>query len=136
MKTRRRIHSGGFLLLEIVIAIMILTGGVLALGRCMNNCLGVQEIIFQEQRARLALENAMVQIQASPALPDDNTTTKLEGRFEGLTLTQRRKTLNLVNEKNIALADLHEITLSVSWTSADHATHARQLVFDLLRGNN
>lgn len=131
----RRAHSGGFLLLEIIIAIMILTGGVLALGRCMNNCLGVQEIIGQEKRARLALENAMVEIQASPALPDDNKTTPLEGRFQGLTLTQHRKTLNLQNEKNIALADLHEITLSVAWRSADGAQHSRQIAFDLLRGN-
>jgi Tfp pilus assembly protein PilV len=132
---KSRFHTGGFLLLEIIIAIMLLTGGVLALGRCMNNCLGVQEIIGQEQRARLALENAMVEIQASPALPDDNKITQLEGRFQGLTLTQRRKTLNLQNEENNAMPNLSEITLSVAWRSADGAPHSRQVAFDLLRGN-
>ena len=123
------------MLLEIILAVLLLTGGVLALGRCMTNCLGTQEIIAQEQRARLALENAMVEIQASPALPDESNTKQLDGMFRGLTLVEHRRTLDLKNENNVNLSDLHEISLAVTWHASDGTTHSRSIAFDLLRGS-
>ena len=129
--TRRR---AGFLLLEIMIAVAIFTLGVLALGRCLTTCLRAQGIRAQEERARLALENQMLGIQASPVLPDENHRTKLDGMFSGIVIVERRRTVDVKNEKGVAMSDLHEITLSAEWTSSDGMAHSRAVSFDLLRG--
>ena len=131
MKTGR---NGGFLLLEIMLATAIFALGVLALGRCLTTCLQAQGIRAQEERARLALENAMVEIQASPVLPDENHQDKLEGMFTGITLVEHRRTVDVQNEKGVAMSDLHEITLAAQWTGADGQPRTRTVVFDLLRG--
>ena len=130
--SRRR--QRGFLLLEIILAVAIFTIGVLSLGRCLNNCLTAQQIRGQEERARAALENRMAEIQASPALPDEFRRTKLNGMYVGVTLIERRKTLDVKNEDNVILNDLHEITLTTEWAAPDGRTLSRSLVFDLLRG--
>ena len=136
MKTTRhtRPHHGGFLLLEIMLAVAIFTLGVLSLGRCLTTCIQAQGIRAQEERARLALENAMVTIQASPVLPDENHREKLEGMFTGITLVERRRTMDVKNEEGVAMSDLHEITLTAQWTSSDGGAHSRTVAFDLLRG--
>ena len=130
----RRKTAGGFLLLEVVLAVAIFTIGVLALGRCMSNCLDTQSVIAQEERARIALENTMVQVQASPALPDEQSVKKLDGMFQGITIIEHRRTLDLKNEKNIGMPDLHEITLTAQWNSRLGGLQTRSIVFDLLRG--
>ncbi len=130
----RRHRQGGFLLLEIILAVAIFTLGVLSLGQCLNNCLIAQQIRGQEERARAALENRMAEIQVSPALPDEFRTTKLGGMYAGVTMIERRKTVEVKNENNVNLNDLHEITLTTEWTSPDGHRLSRSLAFDLLRG--
>ena len=129
--TRRR---DGFLLLEIMLAVAIFTIGVLALGRCLSTCIQAQGIRAQEERARLALENAMLRVQADAVLPDQNKTEKLEGMFSGITLVERRRTIDVKNEKGVTLTDLHEITITADWNSSDGRAQARSVAFDLLRG--
>ena len=130
----RRLRRAGFLLLEVMLAVAIFTIGVIALGRCMSNLLDAQDIRNQEERARLALENRMVEIQASPVLPDEIHRAALKGMFAGMTMIERRRTLDVKNEDNVALPDLHEITLTVEWTSRGGRAQSRSVVFDLLRG--
>ena len=129
-----RSRQRGFLLLEIILAVAIFTVGVLSLGRCLNNCLVAQRIQAQEERARAALANRMAEIQASPALPDEYKKTRLKGMYDGVTLIERRKTVDVKNENNINLSGLHEITLTTEWTAPDGRTLARSVSFDLLRG--
>ncbi len=131
---RSRRGTGGFLLLEILLAVAIFVVGVIALGRCVSNCIIAQEVRNQEERARLALQNAMLEIQASPVLPDENHRTKLEGMFAGMTLIERRHTLSVENEDQVLMPDLHEITLTVEWTDHDKLAHSRAIAFTMLRG--
>jgi type II secretion system protein I len=133
-RLRRPAPAGGFLLLEVVIAVAIFTLGVLALGRCMSNCLDTQNIIAQEERAGLALENAMVEVQANPSLPDERSSKKLDGMFQGITILESRRTLDLKNEKNIGMPNLHEITLTATWSSRLAGVQSRSVTFNLLRG--
>jgi hypothetical protein len=134
--TRRRPAGGeaAFLLLEVVLAVAIFTLGVLALGRCMSNCLDTQSVIAQEERARLALENSMVEVQASPSLPDEQSTKVLDGMFRGITILEQRRTLDLKNEKNIGMPDLHQVTLTARWNATTGGVHTRSVSFTLLRG--
>jgi type II secretion system protein I len=133
LQSPRRI--GGFMLLEVVIAVAIFTLGVLALGRCMGNCLETQNVIAQEGRARMALENEMVEVQANPSLPDQKSSKELDGMFTGITMSESRKTLDLKNEKGVGMPNLHEITLTARWKSRIGGVQTRSVVFDLLRGN-
>ena len=127
-------REGGFLLLEIILATMIFAIGVLALGRCLSVCLTAQAIRAQEERARAVLENRMTELQARPTLPDETKRTQLKDGLAGFTLTERRRTLDLKNENNVTLDNLHEMTLTAEWTGPGGARQRRQLVFDLLRG--
>ncbi len=129
---RRR--AGGFLLVEILLAVAIFVVGVIALGRCVTNCTTAQSIRDQEERARLALQNATLELQASPVLPEENHKEKLKGMFDGMTLIERRRTLSVENEDHVLLPDLHEITLRVEWQDGNRTPHAREVVFTLLRG--
>ena len=131
---RRRRRRGGFLLVEILLATAIFVIGVISLGRCVGNCLTAQEVRNQEERARLALQNATLEIQASPVLPDEDHRTKLEGMFTGMTLIERRRTLTVENEDHVLLPDLHEITLTVQWRDHNKLEHARSVAFTMLRG--
>lgn len=131
LRPRRR---DGFLLLEIILATVIFTLGVLSLGRCLSACLSAQRASGEEARARMALENRMAEIQASPALPDETKRTQLKGMFEGLTLTEHRRALDLKNENNVTMGDLHEITLTAEWTGSGNQHQSRTLAFDILRG--
>ena len=133
-RPRHRRSSGGFLLLEIVLATMIFVVGVLALGRAMNNCLNAQEFRVKEDVVRSALENRMAEVQASPALPDENRRTELAGMFAGITLIERRQTLEVKNEDNVTLPNLHEMTLTAEWAGPHGRKQARTVVFTLLRG--
>lgn len=130
----RRGRRGGFLLLEIILATAIFTIGVLSLGRCLSSCLTQQRIRSQEERARIALENRMAEIQASPAVPEDARATHLKGMFQGLTLTERRRSVDIKNENNVSLNDLHEVTLSVEWEGPGGERLTRSISFNLLRG--
>ena len=76
----------------------------------------------------------MLEIQASPVLPDENHRTKLDGMFAGMVLIERRRTLTVENEDQVLLPDLHEITLRVEWTDHNKLAHAREVAFTLLRG--
>jgi type II secretory pathway component PulJ len=122
------------MLLEVVVAVAIFTLGVLALGRCMSNCLDTQAVIAQEERARLALENTMVEVQANPSLPDERSSKALNGMFQGITMVEERRTLDLKNEKNIGMPNLHEITLTARWSSRLGGVQSRSVTFNLLRG--
>ena len=129
---RRR--AGGFLLIEILLAVAIFVVGVIALGRCVTNCTTAQNVRDQEERARLALQNAMLEVQASPVLPDENHREKLKGMFNGLTLIERRRTLSVENEDHVLMPDLHEVILRVEWHDGSRQPHAREVAFTLLRG--
>lgn len=131
-RSTRRVD--GFLLIELLLAVAIFVVGVIALGRCVGNCMTAQEVRNQEERARLALQNAMLEIQASPILPDENHRTKLKGMFTGMTLIERRHTLSVENEDQVLMPDLHEITLTVEWTDHNKTAHSRAVAFTLLRG--
>jgi Tfp pilus assembly protein PilV len=124
--------SRAFVLLEVMLGVAIFAIGVIALARCVDNCLTAEIARADDQRARLALENRMAEIEAGGVTVEDQKTEKLEGMFEGMTLTQSRTPLKEKNEKNEDLAGLYDVELEVDWTNG-REPQSKTLSFYVLR---
>lgn len=122
----------GFVLLEVMLGVAIFAIGVIALGRCFNNCLSAENARAEDQRARLALQNRMAEIESGSMLVDEPKTELLEGMFNGITLQQSRAPLQLKNENGQDLPGLYNVSLEASWTSG-RQPQAKALSFYVLR---
>lgn len=116
-----------FVLLEAMIAVMVFSIGVIALGRCVENCLAAERFKNADERARLALLNRMAEIEAGSAVTD-KTSEALKGMFEGMTMKVSRTPLKKKNEKNQELFGIFSITLEVDWKDGG-VENSRQLSF-------
>ncbi len=129
-----RAKQGGFVLLEIMIAVAIFALGVAGLGNAMVSCLEAQRLKQDAERARLALQNRMFEIQANPAMPDDYKRKRLTGGNSDLTMIEKRTALQLRNDEGAVMGGLNEVSLTVEWESSGTSA-SRTLSFYLLRGN-
>jgi len=108
-------RSGGFLLLETMIGVMVFAIGVLALARCVETCMNVESAKVWDERARVALENRMAEIEAGAVFFETGKEEKLKGMFEGITLGQTRTPLRLQDENKKDLTGLFQIQLEAVW---------------------
>jgi len=108
----------GFLLLETMIGVAVFALGVLALARCVERCLDVENAKVWDERARVALENRMAEIEAGAVFFETGKEEKLEGMFKGITLYQTRTPLRLKDENKKELEGLFQIQLEAAWNEA------------------
>ena len=130
MKTLRHPSkkSAGFLLLDCMLAVAIFGFGVIALSRCVENCLRAERIRREEGLAQRLLANYLVQIETEALPLADQMTEQLKGAWAGMTMTITREQLKLQNEKEQELFGMYKVTLNVDWTSGREAVH-RDLSF-------
>jgi hypothetical protein len=121
-------RSRGFLLLETIIAVFVFAIGVIALGRCVENCLSAQRVKEDDARARRFLENRMVEIEEGSVVVTDKATEELKGMFEGMILKTTRVPLKRKNEKEQELFGLFQMNLDLMWKADGEELH-RQLTF-------
>ena len=114
LATRR---SPAFVLLELLLAVTIFAVGVISLGQCVENCLRAEVARVEDQRARLALENEMLKLQAAAAPLEKEKSTELKDMFAGITIKQTSKELEFKNEKDQTLSGLREVRLDATWES-------------------
>ncbi|MEI8234235.1 MAG: hypothetical protein WCH57_06065 [Verrucomicrobiota bacterium] len=115
LSPRRR--AAGFLLLETLIGVAIFALGVLALARCVEHCLEAESAKVWDERARVALENRMAEIEAGAAGLDAEKDEPLGGMFEGITLRQRSSPLRW-REGNREIQGLFQVQLEARWQEA------------------
>lgn len=133
MKLNRK---SGFLLLECMLAVGIFAVGILALGRCVENCLRAEQFRREEVLAQRALMNYWIQIEhGAIPLADQAVGEKLKGAWEGMTMNMSREPLTLVNEKDQELFGLYQVKLQLVWTSGPD-TITRELDFILYPRQN
>ena len=118
---------------EIMLAVFIFTMGVIALGASLAQCVNAQRLRNESERARLALQNRMAEIQANPAMPDNSARRPMKGAFEGITMVEKRKVIEFKNEEGAIMSGLNQVTLTAEWPS-DGETISRTVTFYLLRG--
>ena len=120
--------AGGFLLLDSMLAVAIFALGVLALGRCVENCLRAERFRREEGLAQLVLANYVNQIETEALPLADQMSEKLKGAWTGMTMNITREPLKLQNEKQQDLFGLYRVSLDVSWKSGVEIVH-RDLSF-------
>ena len=111
-------QAAGFLLLETMIGVLVFAIGVLALARCVEQCMNVESAKVWDERARVALENRMAEIEAGAVFFETGKEEKLKGMFEGITLEQTRTPLRLMDENKKELLGLYQIQLEAGWEEA------------------
>lgn len=128
MKRRPCSRRRGFWLLEAMLAVAILSLGILSLGGAVNNCLVAQRMKQDDVRARLALGNRAAEIEAGSVPLVDSKTEDLKGAFEGMRMKQTRVPLKRKNEKNQDITGIYAVTLELTWKS-DGQDLSRELNF-------
>ena len=123
MRSRR-----GFILLECMLAVAIFALGILALGRCVENCLKAEKIRREEGLAQRALANYWVQVEQGAIPITENRSEALKGAWEGMTMNISREPLVVKNEKDQELFGLYTVKLQLSWPNGAE-TITRDLQF-------
>jgi Tfp pilus assembly protein PilV len=119
-------------LIEVMLGVMIFAVGVLSLGRCVSNCVSAELARQETERARLALENRMAEVEAGEIPTDKPLSDDLGDAFPGMTMKQSRIPVSAKNEKQEVITGLYEVDLEVDWTS-DNQPQAKKISFYVLR---
>lgn len=128
MKAAFRQSRRGIILFEVMIAVAIFALAVLALAGSVDNCIGGQIIIQDEERARQFLANRMAEIEAGAVPLQDSETEKLKDAFEGMTLKTTRTEIKKKNEKEEDIRGIFLVKLDLAW-EFDGQPQARTLEF-------
>ncbi len=126
--TRKSLHSAGFVLLEALVAVAIFAIGVLALGKCVSNCVAVEHMKVEDALARRALTNRMAEIEAGSIEATGTKTSSMGAAFPGFIMTQTCTPLERKNEKGQDITGIIAVNLVVSWRS-EGDNHQRQQTF-------
>jgi Tfp pilus assembly protein PilV len=119
----------GFLLLECMLAVAVFALGILALGRCVENCLRAEKFRREEALAQRALANYFVQIEnGAIPLTDQAVAQELQGAWAGMKMNMYREPLTLKNEKDQELFGLYQVKLQLAWVSGGE-TIMREMQF-------
>jgi hypothetical protein len=129
-KSPRRSRAS-FLLLEAMLSVMVFALGVLALGRAVSQGLVAEIARNEDQRARLALENRMSEIEHGPLELRAEQTGELDGIFEGMKLAQTFEPAGLMDEEKKEITGIDKVTLTVSWES-EGEPQSKQIWFYVL----
>ena len=100
-----------------MLAVTIFALAVLALGRCMDNCMRAELALREDDRARRALENRMAEIECGAVTVGDPQTDELKDLFEGMKIKQSREEMSFKNENDQEVQGIDRITLNLSWKS-------------------
>ena len=125
---KRRPFPRAFVLFEAMIAVAMFSIGVLALGKCVENCIVAEMIKVEDERARRFLSNRMAEIEMGSVVMRDKESEELKGEFEGMTLKTTRVALKKKNEDGKELFGIFAITLELEWKNKGQP-RARELSF-------
>ena len=104
-----------FALLEVMLGVAIFAVGVLALGRCVENCINATVLNAEEGRVRLILSNRMAEIQAAPGVPDPTKEFKIDSGYGPVKLIQKCAPANLTDDDGNEMLGIRTVVLTAEW---------------------
>lgn len=129
MKTAARHRTGGFLLIEVMVAVAIFSLAVISLGRCVENLIGAQMLKDQDEQVRRFLDGKVAEIEAGAVpLSDSATTEEIKEWLPGAKITTKRTQLKRKNEKDQDLFGLYVVDVELTWMS-EGQRQTRRLAF-------
>jgi len=131
-KFERIASRRAFVLIEVMIGVFIFAIGVLALGRCVGNCVGAEAARQESERARRALDNRMAEIEAGEIPVDKARSDDLGDAFPGMTIKQSRIPVAAKDEKGGQILGLYEVDIEVDWNSQNEP-ESKAISFYVLR---
>lgn len=129
----RRRRPLGFALYEVLLGVTVFVVGVLALGRCMENCLNASSLSAEEDRVRQILANRMAEIQCTPGPPESGKKAKIDTGYGIVEVTQKSRPANLKEDDGTDLVGVNVVTLTADWTRSG-AKQSRMVEFYVYRG--
>jgi hypothetical protein len=97
-----------------------------------SNCITGESVRQETERARLALENRMAEVEAGQVATDKSLSEDVGDSFPGMTIKQSRRPVSAKNEKQQIITGLYQVDLEVDWTS-ENEPQSRNLSFYVLR---
>ncbi len=108
--------KGGFVLLEAMIATTMFGLAILGIAQCIEAGLLAGQIQRDDARARRALVNWMLELEAgSQAYSNLPTGLELKGEFYGMKLYQTVLPLELVDQNKQVVEGILELNIEVAW---------------------
>jgi 5-carboxymethyl-2-hydroxymuconate isomerase len=100
-----------------MLAVAIFAVGVITLGKCVENCLRMEQYRREDGLAQRALANYWLQIETGAIpLPTTAVSEPLKGAWTGMTMQMIAEPLKLTNEKDQELFGLYLVKLRLGWT--------------------
>lgn len=112
---RRR---GGYILLELIIALGMFAIGVLGLARALNTSVEVANILNRDQRVRIGLRSFLEEVRRKPLA---EMTVSVADAVTGVTYTSSAEPVVLTTTRGGQLSDLYNLTVTASYAVGGEA---------------
>lgn len=110
-----KLHTsrGGYILLELIIALSIFSIGVLGLARTLNASMEVANILNKEQRLRIGLRSFVEEIRRKPL---NEMATSIADPALGVTYTSTVEPVSLNMTRGGTLSDMYNLKVIAAYT--------------------
>ena len=114
MRTRLQCRrpGGGYILLELIIALGMFAIGVLGLARALNTSVEVANILNRDQRVRIGLRSFLEEVRRKPLA---EITVSVADAATGVTYTSSAEPVVLTTTRGGQLSDLYNLTVTASY---------------------
>ncbi|MBV8141425.1 MAG: hypothetical protein JOZ60_05190, partial [Verrucomicrobia bacterium] len=121
-------RSAGFVLWEIMLALMIFCMVVVALTSALQQTVDASILLRDESQVRFELQNLLTETTAQKLKPGRSEVVVGDGRVH---YEKEVRAVQAKTAKGVILTNLYEVIVQASWKSAGHARsdHAQLIVY-------
>jgi Tfp pilus assembly protein PilV len=128
VKTERQLASAGFVLWEIMLALIIFVVVAVALTAALQQTVDTSVLLRDESQVRLEMQNLMAESSSTKLKPGKADIQSGDGRVR---YEREIRSVKAKTARGEVLPDLYEIVITASWKSAgrDHSGSAAIIVY-------
>jgi Tfp pilus assembly protein PilV len=109
--------QGGYILLELIIALSIFSIGVLGLARTLNASMEVANILNKEQRIRIGLRSFLEEVRRKPL--SEMSGASFTDVATGVTYTSSTTPVSLVMTSGNTMTDLYDLKITATYSAGN-----------------